>query len=378
MATRRQKKANRRNAKRSTGPRTPEGKARSSQNASKHGLFARDTVLPDENPEEFLDLIGTLEQELNAIGGFERRLVRHIADAEWRIRRIVRLESGFLTHHLEQERLRAQEIQANLSNLLALKQKSPPAAPVAQQQPPAYAAQPGSPAEAEQKNPAAEVAQEAPLAALAQKGTPTKAKQENSPTDEAQQGPPPDVAQALSLPSRHSCRLLPNPPAATNPVPHPQPTAPYQQTTQELGSTIDRYGVGPTLSTLSLYESRLNRKHQSLLKQLRLTQKNRLAEDAHPLALGFASLTRDSEVAESQPDTPEPPRETAKPEPETSEPRNELHRVDESVDHIEQAADEEPQLLTVETQHQQTPKGPDDNPTSDTRPGPQDEVASVA
>ena len=87
MATRRQKKANRRNAKRSTGPRTPEGKARSSQNACKHGLFARDTVLPDENPEEFLDLIATLEQELNAIGGFERRLVRHIADAEWRIRR---------------------------------------------------------------------------------------------------------------------------------------------------------------------------------------------------------------------------------------------------------------------------------------------------
>ena len=351
MATRRQKKANRRNAKRSTGPRTPEGKARSSQNACKHGLFARDTVLPDENPEEFLDLIGTLEQELNAIGGFERRLVCHIADAEWRIRRIVRLESGFLTHHLEQERLRAQEIQANLSNLLALKQENPPAAPVAQQQPPADAAQPGSPAEAEQKNPAAEVAQE---------------------------GPAPEVAQALSLPSRHSCRLLPNPPAATNPVPHPQPTAPYQQTTQELGSTIDRYGVGPTLSTLSLYESRLNRKHQSLLKQLRLTQKIRLAEDAHPLALGFASLSRDSEVAESQPDTPEPPRETAKPQPETSEPRNELHGVDESAGHIEQAAGEEPQLLTVEAQHQQTPEGPEDNPTSDTRPGPQDEVASVA
>ena len=44
MATRRQKKANRNNAKRSTGPGTPEGKARSSQNTLKHGLFARDTV----------------------------------------------------------------------------------------------------------------------------------------------------------------------------------------------------------------------------------------------------------------------------------------------------------------------------------------------
>ena len=244
MVTRRQKKANRRNAKLSTGPRTPEGKARSSQNACQHGLFARDTVLPDENPEEFLDLIATLEQELNAIGGFERRLVRHIADAEWRIRRIVRLESGFLTHHLEQERLRAQKIQANLSNLLALKQENPPAAVVSQQQPPADAAQPGSPSEAEQENPAPEVTQE---------GTPTGAEQENPPTEEAQEGPPPEVAQALSLPSRHSCRLSPNSPAAADPSAlQPQPGA-YQQTTQELGSTIDRYGVGPTLLTLSLY-----------------------------------------------------------------------------------------------------------------------------
>ena len=85
MATRRQKKANRKNAKRGTGPRTPEGKARSSLNASnfEHGLFARDTVLPEETPQEFLELIAELEQELQAVGGFECRLVRHIADTEW-------------------------------------------------------------------------------------------------------------------------------------------------------------------------------------------------------------------------------------------------------------------------------------------------------
>ena len=38
--------ANRENAKQSTGPRTPEGKARSSLNAVKHGLRARDCVIP--------------------------------------------------------------------------------------------------------------------------------------------------------------------------------------------------------------------------------------------------------------------------------------------------------------------------------------------
>ena len=117
MATRRQIRAFRKNAQHSTGPRTPEGKARSSQNARKHGLFARDTVLPDENPEEFIQLIADLEQELEAGGDFERRLVRHIADAEWRMRRLVRLETGALMDQLEKERLYAQRVQAGLGNL---------------------------------------------------------------------------------------------------------------------------------------------------------------------------------------------------------------------------------------------------------------------
>ena len=117
MATRRQIRAFRKNAKHSTGPRTPEGKARSSQNARKHGLFARDTVLPEENPEEFIQLIADLEQELEAGGAFERRLVRHIADAEWRMRRLVRLETGALMDRLEKERLYAQRVQAELGKV---------------------------------------------------------------------------------------------------------------------------------------------------------------------------------------------------------------------------------------------------------------------
>ena len=117
MATRLQRKAFRKNAQHSTGPRTPEGKARSSQNARKHGLFARDTVLPEENPEEFLQLIADLEQELEAGGEFECRLVRHIADAEWRMRRLVRLETGALMDQVEKERLHAQRVQASLGNV---------------------------------------------------------------------------------------------------------------------------------------------------------------------------------------------------------------------------------------------------------------------
>ena len=55
MATEKQIQANRNNAKKSTGPRTEQGKAASSQNALKHGLLARDAVLPGEDPAELTD-----------------------------------------------------------------------------------------------------------------------------------------------------------------------------------------------------------------------------------------------------------------------------------------------------------------------------------
>ena len=47
---------NRRNAKRSTGPSTPEGKAVASRNAIKHGLHACDIILKSTHPTSFLPL----------------------------------------------------------------------------------------------------------------------------------------------------------------------------------------------------------------------------------------------------------------------------------------------------------------------------------
>ena len=49
-------KANRRNAKKSTGPRTTEGKARSSRNAVTHGIFCQDVVVQDEDRQTFNQL----------------------------------------------------------------------------------------------------------------------------------------------------------------------------------------------------------------------------------------------------------------------------------------------------------------------------------
>jgi hypothetical protein len=63
MATIKQIDANRRNALKSTGPRTAEGKTAVSMNAFHHGLRARTIVLPGENRDEFHWLCHDLEVE---------------------------------------------------------------------------------------------------------------------------------------------------------------------------------------------------------------------------------------------------------------------------------------------------------------------------
>ena len=98
MPTEAQRKANRQNAKKSTGPRTPEGKARSSKNALKHGLLARDAVMADEDPAEYDRQLQILEENLFPKNAIEFELVLQIADARWRLRRITRIEAGLTTY----------------------------------------------------------------------------------------------------------------------------------------------------------------------------------------------------------------------------------------------------------------------------------------
>ncbi len=104
MATKAQIKANRENSKKSTGPRTEEGKARVSLNALKHGLLARDAVLPSEDPAEFDRQLRDLENDLRPENSLEFELVRQIADAQWRMRRLVRIETAFLAGAIEAQR----------------------------------------------------------------------------------------------------------------------------------------------------------------------------------------------------------------------------------------------------------------------------------
>jgi hypothetical protein len=96
MASKKQIEANRRNAKKSTGPKTPAGKARSAQNALKHGLLSRQVVLDDENEAEFKELRLNLHEDLRPEGQLEVLLVNRIAAQQWRLARVPGLESELI------------------------------------------------------------------------------------------------------------------------------------------------------------------------------------------------------------------------------------------------------------------------------------------
>src|SRR5579885_3476467 len=80
---------------RRTGPKTPEGKARSSANALKHGLTSRHVVLPGENRAEFDALVARLIQEHRAATALEIEMVHHIAGCLWRLDRARKAEAEY-------------------------------------------------------------------------------------------------------------------------------------------------------------------------------------------------------------------------------------------------------------------------------------------
>jgi len=86
--------ANRENAKKSTGPRTAEGKAASSRNRLLHGLRANTHILLDEDPAEFLLLVHDHLDRFQPVGPAEEKLVLRIAADQWRLDRALPMEAG--------------------------------------------------------------------------------------------------------------------------------------------------------------------------------------------------------------------------------------------------------------------------------------------
>ena len=84
---------NRANAKKSTGPKTVEGKAASSKNAFKHGLYSKSACIPGENPEDLDALRADLRAEHQPASPTEEILVDELAHHYWRINRCRYLET---------------------------------------------------------------------------------------------------------------------------------------------------------------------------------------------------------------------------------------------------------------------------------------------
>lgn len=80
----------------STGPRTPEGKARSRDNAWRHGLTAQAACMPWEDRQAYDDFCDRTLAALAPEGDAETQLAREIADDRWRLNRIRAIESNIL------------------------------------------------------------------------------------------------------------------------------------------------------------------------------------------------------------------------------------------------------------------------------------------
>jgi hypothetical protein len=103
-ASSRKIEANRRNASKSTGPRTEIGKRTVARNALKHGFFSKWLLIPHpdgkEDPIEYQNFYAALREHYEPLDFLEELLVEKIAVWSWRLRRLLRCESGQIARAL--------------------------------------------------------------------------------------------------------------------------------------------------------------------------------------------------------------------------------------------------------------------------------------
>ena len=121
MTSEKRLEANRRNALHSTGPKTPEGKARSSQNNLRHGLTGQIALLPHEDREAHDAFCNELIDCLKPETPMERDLAQSIAGDSWRLNRISAIETNmFALGHRDQR----SEIQIALADARTFQERA--------------------------------------------------------------------------------------------------------------------------------------------------------------------------------------------------------------------------------------------------------------
>jgi hypothetical protein len=109
MATATQIAANRTNAQASTGPKTAEGKAKSSQNAVSLGLFTKQNCVQPEEREEYHNLYNALWRDLSPIGAMEELFATEIIRGAWRLRRCAMVEATLASYASQKNRAAHEE-----------------------------------------------------------------------------------------------------------------------------------------------------------------------------------------------------------------------------------------------------------------------------
>ena len=117
MSSLRQIVANRRNALKSTGPITPEGKERSRRNAFRHGLTAETVIASLEDCEDYQAFEAAVIADYEAETAVERELVLRLASVLWRLRRVNGIETAIFELNAPQSGSREPEQQPALASL---------------------------------------------------------------------------------------------------------------------------------------------------------------------------------------------------------------------------------------------------------------------
>jgi hypothetical protein len=144
MSSLKQIEANRRNALKSTGPTTPEGKQCSRRNALRHGLTAETVIAGLEGIEDYQAFEAAVIADYEAESAVERELVLRLASVLWRLRRVTSIETALFdsvtAESRKQEHRTARETSVKPadvrgSNLRVLMGAAPePAAPMVYEQ----------------------------------------------------------------------------------------------------------------------------------------------------------------------------------------------------------------------------------------------------
>ena len=123
MTSFRQFEANRRNARKSTGPVTEEGTQRSRCNAVRHGLTAETVIGALEDADDYQAFEAAITADYDAQSAVERELVLRLASLLWRLRRATTMETGLFeiqANHLREFRQARQVLPASREVIHAL------------------------------------------------------------------------------------------------------------------------------------------------------------------------------------------------------------------------------------------------------------------